>query len=164
MKCQRDCPGTIQDGYCDTCGMAPLKADAAAPRPRTATAPSVRTSALSTRTSGSVRTGSARTGSRRRRFGGGLVDVAPLPARDPATAVMAVAEVPEEKRYCGKCGNAVGRARGDRPGRASGFCPSCGEPFNFTPKLNKGELVGGQYEVVGALAHGGLGWIYLATD
>ncbi|MEV4642973.1 tetratricopeptide repeat protein [Actinoplanes sp. NPDC049548] len=164
MKCQRDCPGTVQDGYCDTCGLAPLKTDAAAPRPRTATAPSVRTAALSTRTSGSARTGSARTGSRRRRFGGGLVDVAPLPARDPATAVMAVAEVPEDKRYCGKCANPVGRARGDRPGRTSGFCPSCGEPFNFTPKLGKGDLVGGQYEVVGALAHGGLGWIYLAID
>ncbi|BCJ56480.1 serine/threonine-protein kinase PknG [Actinoplanes sp. NBRC 14428] len=164
MKCQRDCPGTVQDGYCDTCGMAPPKADATTPAPRAATAPSVRTSALSTRTGGSARTGSARTGSRRRRFGGGLVDVAPLPPRDPATAIMAVAEVPEEKRYCGKCGNPVGRARGDRPGRTSGFCPSCGEAFNFTPKLGKGDLVGGQYEVVGALAHGGLGWIYLAID
>jgi len=25
-------------------------------------------------------------------------------------------------------------------------------------------VVGGQYEVVGCLAHGGLGWIYLARD
>ena len=165
MRCQRDCPGTIQDGYCDTCGMAPVKeAAAAAPRPRTATAPSVRTAALSTRTGGSARTGSSRTGSRRRRFGGGLVDVAPLPERDPATAIMAVAEVPADKRYCAKCGNPVGRARGDRPGRTAGFCPSCGEAFNFTPKLGKGDLVGGQYEVIGALAHGGLGWIYLAND
>ncbi|MET0495886.1 MAG: tetratricopeptide repeat protein [Actinoplanes sp.] len=161
MRCQRDCPGTIEDGYCDTCGLAPLKEGA---QPRTATTPSVRTSALSTRTGGSARTGSARTGSRRRRFGGGLVDVAPLPVRDPATAIMAVAEVPEDKRYCAKCGNAVGRARGDRPGRTSGFCPSCGEAFNFAPKLGQGDLVGGQYEVLGALAHGGLGWIYLAND
>jgi serine/threonine-protein kinase PknG len=165
MRCQRDCPGTIQDGYCDTCGMAPPKdATAAAPKQRTATTPSVRTAALSTRTGGSARTGSGRTGSRRRRFGGGLVDVAPLPERDPATAIMAVAEVPEDKRYCAKCGNPVGRARGDRPGRTAGFCPSCGEAFNFTPKLGKGDLVGGQYEVIGALAHGGLGWIYLAND
>jgi serine/threonine-protein kinase PknG len=193
VNCQRDCPGTIQDGYCDTCGMAPPKggtapaqtaasaqtaapaqaatsaqtaapARTAAPRQRTATAPSVRTGALSTRTGGSARTGSARTGSRRRRFGGGLVEVAPLPERDPATAIMAVAEVPEEKRYCARCGNPVGRARGDRPGRTAGFCPSCGEAFNFTPKLGKGDLVGGQYEVIGALAHGGLGWIYLAND
>ncbi|MET8150086.1 tetratricopeptide repeat protein [Actinoplanes sp. NPDC049668] len=144
--------------------MAPPKAAAPAPRQRTATAPSVRTAALSTRTGGSVRGGSGRTGSRRRRFGGGLVDVAPLPERDPATAIMAVAEVPEEKRYCAKCANPVGRARGDRPGRTAGFCPSCGEAFNFTPKLAKGDLVGSQYEVIGALAHGGLGWIYLAND
>ena len=192
--CERDCPGTIEDGYCDTCGMAPRTAPAApaaaptgpatampsgpatamptgpataAPSGRTgtaATASSSRSGALSTRTAGSGRSGSSRTGSRRRRFGGGLVDVEPVVQADPSTAVMAKAEVPEEKRYCAKCGEPVGRARGDRPGRTAGFCPSCGEPFNFTPKLVKGDLVGGQYEVVGPLAHGGLGWIYLAVD
>src|SRR5690606_14145027 len=30
--------------------------------------------------------------------------------------------------------------------------------------LRKGDLVAGQYEVLGCLAHGGLGWIYLARD
>jgi serine/threonine-protein kinase PknG len=164
MNCQRDCPGTIEDGYCNVCGMAPLAEKNAAPAQRTATAPSVRTAPLSTRTGGSARTGSGRTGSRRRRFGGGLVDVEPVTQVDPATAIMANAEVPEEKRYCAKCGNPVGRSRGDRAGRTSGFCPSCGEAFNFTPKLAKGDLVGGQYEVAGPLAHGGLGWIYLAID
>jgi serine/threonine-protein kinase PknG len=170
MRCERNCPGTIVDGYCDTCGLAPVKAPAGtsgtAGKPKKTTTASVRTSALSTRTgSGSTRTGgSGRTGSRRRRFGGGLVDVAPVSQVDPATAVMANAEVPEDKRYCAKCGNPVGRSRGDRAGRTAGFCPTCGEAFNFTPKLIKGELVGGQYEVVGALAHGGLGWIYLAVD
>jgi serine/threonine-protein kinase PknG len=166
MRCERDCPGTIEDGYCDTCGLAPLnKAEATkASKATKASEASARTGALSTRTSGSGRTGSSRTGSRRRRFGGGLVDVAPIVQADPATAIMAKAEVPEDKRYCAKCGQPVGRTRGDRPGRTSGFCPHCGEPFNFAPKLTKGELVGGQYEVVGALAHGGLGWIYLAID
>jgi serine/threonine-protein kinase PknG len=85
MKCQRNCPGTIEDGYCDTCGLAPLKVPAGstagsartAGSGRAATA-SVRTAPLSTRTGGSSRTGSGRTGSRRRRFGGGLVDVAPI--------------------------------------------------------------------------------------
>ncbi|MEV4347463.1 tetratricopeptide repeat protein [Actinoplanes sp. NPDC049596] len=177
MKCQRNCPGTIEDGYCDTCGMAPMTAPVTAPsavayKPapvpvqRTATTPtgpSARTGALSTRTGGSGRAGSSRTGSRRR-FGGGLVEVEPIVQADPSTAVMATAEVPEDKRYCAKCGNPVGRTRGDRPGRSSGFCPSCGEQFNFTPKLVKGDLVAGQYEVVGPLAHGGLGWIYLAVD
>ena len=160
------CDGTIEDGYCDTCGLAPLATTAgpAVPTARNGTAASARGSALSSRTRGSGRTsGSSRTGSARR-FGGGLVDIAPIRTADPATAVMAVAEVPESKRDCAKCGKAVGRARGDRPARTSGFCPHCGEGFDFTPKLSKGDLVAGQYEVVGALAHGGLGWVYLAVD
>ena len=32
------------------------------------------------------------------------------------------------------------------------------------PKLRAGDVVGDQYEVAGCLAHGGLGWIYLARD
>ena len=73
-------------------------------------------------------------------------------------------QVPEDRRFCRKCGHAVGRRRGDRPGRAEGFCPEDGERFSFVPKLAPGTLVAGQYEVRGCLAHGGLGWIYLATD
>jgi serine/threonine-protein kinase PknG len=46
----------------------------------------------------------------------------------------------------------------------SGFCPHCGNPYSFVPKLGPGDMVGGQYEVVGCIAHGGLGWIYLARD
>ncbi|WP_328476725.1 serine/threonine-protein kinase PknG [Actinoplanes sp. NBC_00393] len=167
LSCARgDCPGMIEDGYCDTCGLAP--AAGVVPRPRAAASAvsrsaSSRSGALSTRTGGSARTGSSRSASRRR-FGGGLVEIAPITQADPATAVMAVAEVPESKRYCAKCDKPVGRTRGDRPGRTSGFCAACGEPFNFTPKLGKGDLVAGQYEVVGPLAHGGLGWIYLAVD
>ncbi|GGN66545.1 putative serine/threonine-protein kinase [Actinoplanes lobatus] len=159
--CNRDgCDGTIDDGYCDTCGLAPVTV----PAPRTATAASARaSSALSSRTRGSGRTTSSRTGSARR-FGGGLVTIEPVRTADPSTAVMTVAEVPESKRFCAKCGNPVGRARGERVARPSGFCPSCGEGFNFTPKLSKGDLVAGQYEVVGPLAHGGLGWVYLAVD
>jgi serine/threonine-protein kinase PknG len=32
------------------------------------------------------------------------------------------------------------------------------------PKLRPGDVVDGQYEVAGCLAHGGLGWVYLARD
>ena len=77
---------------------------------------------------------------------------------------MAVAEVPERKRFCPACGAEVGRSRDGVPGRTAGFCPKCGNRFDFTPSLNPGDVVGGQYEVVGCLAHGGLGWIYLARD
>ncbi|GAA3984675.1 hypothetical protein GCM10022384_36430 [Streptomyces marokkonensis] len=75
-------------------------------------------------------------------------------------------EVPERKRFCSRsdCGVPVGRARGGRPGRTEGFCTKCGHPYSFVPKLRTGDVVHGQYEVVGCLAHGGLGWIYLAVD
>jgi len=32
------------------------------------------------------------------------------------------------------------------------------------PTLNPGDIVAGQYEVIGTIAHGGMGWIYLALD
>jgi serine/threonine-protein kinase PknG len=75
-------------------------------------------------------------------------------------------EVPERKRFCSRsdCGAPVGRSRGDRAGRTEGFCTKCGHPYSFVPKLKAGDIVHGQYEVVGCLAHGGLGWIYLAVD
>jgi serine/threonine-protein kinase PknG len=77
---------------------------------------------------------------------------------------MSDPKVAEDKRFCAKCAEPVGRSRGDRVGRDSGFCGKCGHAFDFAPKLRPGEMVGGQYEVVGCLAHGGLGWIYLARD
>lgn len=202
MRCLRNCPGSIMDGYCDTCGMAPARVEAtppppvvaipmpagptprveeptldlAAPAPQPAPAPAVAPTvavahaptpapvSTPTRSARSTRAISTRTGTRRRRFGGGLVDIAPITQADPSTAVMSPAEVPENKRYCAKCNKEVGRGRNGRSGRTSGFCPNCGEAFDFNPKLVKGDLVGGQYEVVGPLAHGGLGWIYLAID
>ena len=98
------------------------------------------------------------------RLGAGLTSVPPAPPVDAAKAIMAHAEVPEDKRQCSKCGNKVGRSIDGKPGRPEGFCANCGQAFSFTPKLQQGDLVGGQYEVAGALAHGGLGWIYLARD
>ncbi|PHQ50001.1 serine/threonine protein kinase [Streptomyces cinnamoneus] len=116
----------------------------------------------------SVRSGRQSTGgsSGRHRLGAGLVAMPGVPRPDPRTAVLADPEVPERKRFCSRsdCGAAVGRARGDRPGRVEGFCTKCGHPYSFVPKLHPGDVVHGQYEVAGCLAHGGLGWIYLAID
>jgi serine/threonine-protein kinase PknG len=97
-------------------------------------------------------------------LGAGLVDVPPVPWRDPASAVLPNPEVPEHRRYCGSCEQPVGRGRDGRPGLTEGFCRNCGTRFSFRPKLVPGELVAGQYEVLGCIAHGGLGWIYLAKD
>lgn len=125
-------------------------------------------SGSSTSRSVSVRSSGTSTGSTsgRGRLGAGLVLVPDVPRPDPRTAVMENPEVPERKRFCSRsdCGAPVGRARGDRPGRTEGFCTKCGHPYSFVPKLRGGDVVHGQYEVAGCLAHGGLGWVYLAVD
>ncbi|WP_225918573.1 serine/threonine-protein kinase [Actinocatenispora comari] len=97
-------------------------------------------------------------------LGAGLVDVPPVPLRDPTTAVMTDPKVSESRRYCGKCDQPVGRSRDGQPGRAEGFCPQCGTEFSFLPGLTAGEVVDHRYEILGCLAYGGLGWIYLARD
>ncbi|MEU9356254.1 tetratricopeptide repeat protein [Streptomyces griseoloalbus] len=116
---------------------------------------------VSVRSSGA---GAASSG--RGRLGAGLVEVPPIPRPDPRAMVLDNPEVPERKRFCSRadCGAPVGRARSGRPGRTEGFCTKCGHPYSFVPKLRTGDVVHGQYEVVGCLAHGGLGWIYLAVD
>ncbi|OWA08525.1 serine/threonine protein kinase [Streptomyces sp. CS159] len=124
-------------------------------------------SGRSTGRSVSVRSSGSGTGSTGRgRLGVGLVEVPGVPRPDPREMVMDRPEVPERKRFCSRsdCGAPVGRARGERPGRTEGFCTKCGHPYSFVPKLKAGDVVHGQYEVVGCLAHGGLGWIYLAVD
>ncbi|WP_442810977.1 tetratricopeptide repeat protein [Streptomyces sp. NBC_01217] len=115
----------------------------------------------------SVRSSGSSTGaSGRGRLGAGLVQVPDVPRPDPRSAVMENPEVPERKRFCSRsdCGAPVGRARGERAGRTEGFCTKCGHPYSFVPKLHEGDIVHGQYEVAGCLAHGGLGWVYLAVD
>ncbi|MGY1431316.1 tetratricopeptide repeat protein [Streptomyces sp. MN12] len=124
-------------------------------------------SGRSTGRSVSVRSsGSGAGSSARGRLGAGLVEVPAIPRPDPRAMVLDDPEVPERKRFCSRsdCGAPVGRARGERPGRTEGFCTKCGHPYSFVPKLRAGDVVHGQYEVVGCLAHGGLGWIYLAVD
>ncbi|MFF5707953.1 tetratricopeptide repeat protein [Streptomyces sp. NPDC012756] len=124
-------------------------------------------SGASTGRSVSVRSSGSSSGqSARNRLGAGLVTIPEVPRPDPRAAVMENAEVPERKRFCSRsdCGAPVGRSRGDRPGRTEGFCTTCGHPYSFVPKLRAGDIVHGQYEVAGCLAHGGLGWVYLAVD
>jgi serine/threonine-protein kinase PknG len=173
QNCTRPgCGGTIEGGYCDTCGLAPAPSQQAPaqPGPAWSTGPALASaSAPSSGRTGSGRTGSGagRRGSSRSsrgHLGAGLVEIPPVPAGDPAAAVLADPLVAESKRFCGACDHPVGRSRDGRPGLVEGFCPNCGTRFSFAPKLEPGELVAGQYEVLGCLAHGGLGWIYLAMD
>src|SRR5690606_4404454 len=158
------CDGTIDGGWCDTCGLAPAADAASGPATAAATPPG----GSSTSTGGSrpTRRGSGRTstGTSRRRLGAGLVEVPEVPRVDPASAILSDPQVPEDKRFCSTCHKPVGRSENGRPGRTEGFCPHDGTRFSFTPKLKPGTVVAGQYVVRGCLAHGGLGWIYLATD
>jgi serine/threonine-protein kinase PknG len=179
---QPGCTGTIVDGYCDVCGSP---AEAASHPAAQDQAPLSAGGAVSTITGGSSRLQSTALGSQRvsdngskitrrvrsgsqrlrsARLGAGLTRVPPAPVIDAAQALMKNPQVPEEKRNCSNCGAPVGRSRDGQPGRAEGFCPKCGTAFSFTPKLQPGDLVANQYEVAGCLAHGGLGWIYLAKD
>ena len=162
---QSGCTGAIEDGYCNVCGMAPTPVVAPPSQPARSgpSAPaSVRTS--SGKTTGTHRTASARTSSTRRRIGAGLVTVPEMPVADPLSVVLANPEVAESKRFCANCGEPVGRGRSGQPGRLEGYCGKCRHRFSFTPKLVANDVVAAQYEVVGCLAHGGLGWIYLARD
>ncbi|WP_101952502.1 serine/threonine-protein kinase [Mycobacterium sp. 3519A] len=165
MKCaEPDCDGTVVDGYCDVCGTAPQPAAPQAVSVATAprhSAPSVRTASVRT-----ARSASSPMGSGRGRLGAGLVEMPRIPRGDPSAAILTDPQVPEASRYCGnhECNKPVGRQRDGKPGRTEGFCPECGTRYSFVPKLSRGDLVAGQYEVQGCIAHGGLGWIYLATD
>ena len=178
---QPGCGGSIEDGYCNVCGLPP---EVSAPTPApTSGAPANHASRAGGTTAtgasarlGSTPLGSARAGgtrptrrlvtnrTRTQHLGAGITSVPAAPVPDPRSVVLKHAEVAEDKRFCSACGAPVGRSHDGQPGRTSGFCPKCRTEYSFTPKLESGDLAGGQYEVVGCLAHGGLGWIYLARD
>jgi serine/threonine-protein kinase PknG len=99
-----------------------------------------------------------------RQLGGGLVEIPRARDIDPVEALMTNPVVPEYKRFCWNCGKPVGRSSADGKGSSEGTCPSCGSPYSFLPQLNPGDIIASQYEVKGCIAHGGLGWVYLAVD
>ena len=174
---QPGCTGHILDGYCDVCGTAaeseseepaaegsPIGATRSTASNRLSATVMGSARARQTGTKATRRVGSSSQRMRAARLGAGLTVIPPVPAIDAANAVMKDPVVPEDKRFCSNCGTKVGRSQGDRPGRTNGFCPKCRQAFSFDPKLKAGDLVAGQYDVAGCLAHGGLGWIYLARD
>ncbi|HEX7323236.1 MAG TPA: serine/threonine-protein kinase PknG [Mycobacterium sp.] len=103
-----------------------------------------------------------------RRLGGGLVEIPRIPDIDPFAALMTNPVVAESKRFCWNCGRPVGRSdsgSGSHQAAAlEGTCPNCGSTYSFLPQLKPGDVVAGQYEIKGCIAHGGLGWVYLAVD
>jgi serine/threonine-protein kinase PknG len=139
--------GDIDDqGFCTACGRRPLRA-AAARTGRAAPAPEA------------DRAAPARP---EPWWGLGLVEAPaiPPPAAEPEESI---ADVPEEKRFCPNCGEQVGRAHGDAPGRVRGFCRNCGHRFDFTGSP-AGRVVADRYEIKRRLGAGGSGTALLAYD
>ena len=162
-RCKHNkCTGIIEDGYCNVCGLADFNSSLVADSMRMETKQSTNittgtgSSPLTNRSKGSRRTNNSSRRSTRRQLGAGLVSVPELPSTEPEKAIMAEAKVPENKRFCANCNNSLAREKG--------FCPKCGQKYSFIPSLIPGDLVAGQYEVKGAIAFGGLGWIYLGFD
>ncbi len=183
------CAGRVDgEGFCEECGLRrggtpappgsasappatpvpPRAGPTAAPGPASALPGDPVSRPSSAHGSGPASTGTGSTGGRGRSsvgvLGEGLSELPPIPYQDPADVVMRHPEVPEERRFCGTCHAPVGRSKNGRPGRQSGFCPDDGNPYSFVPTLRPGDLVAGQYRIEGAIAYGGMGWIYLAAD
>ena len=166
---QPGCSGSIDDGYCNACGMASAHAASAGTTGSAAAthghagAGSARTgssrtpSTRSGRSTRSSRTGSTRsTRSTSRGIGGGRpLARPPLAPQDPLAALVA-GTVPERKRICSNCDSPLKREEG--------FCAKCGQGYSFKASLAAGDIVAGKYEIKGTVAFGGLGWIYLALD
>ena len=87
-----------------------------------------------------------------------------MPEKDPLEALMTNPVVAESKRFCWNCGRPVGRSSPDGHALSEGWCPHCGSAYLFLPQLSPSDMVAEQYEIKGCIAHGGLGWVYLAFD
>lgn len=169
---QPGCSGAIVDGYCNVCGRPPVVVE-----PGNVLGTEMQEH-VSTLDLGMVLMGSALAGTdsqarpradytanRRTRIGAGITQVPPAPAVDPAKAIMADPVVPPRRRVCPNCGALVGQPDEEDPkGQVRGECPNCGQPFDFRPTIQPGQIIANQYEVAGCLAYGGMGWIYLARD
>ncbi|OUL32456.1 serine/threonine-protein kinase [Nostoc sp. 106C] len=164
-RCTRNgCTGIIEDGYCNVCGLAAVKSQNFSSQKQSATITArsspvttgTGSSPLTNRSKGSRRTSGTSARSSRRQLGAGLISVPELPSTEPEKAIIPNPMVPENKRFCSNCNHPLRREKG--------FCSKCGQKYSFIPSLNPGDLVVGQYEVKGAIAYGGLGWIYLGFD
>jgi serine/threonine-protein kinase PknG len=151
-KCRRPgCDGTIEDGFCTVCGLAPEGASPAA----VATATTATGAIGSTRSTRSSRSTRSTASTQRRASGVALSALPPLPLNDPMAALVP-GVVPERKRFCSNCDAKLSME--------AGYCPRCGQQYSFKPSLEPGQVVAGKYEIKGTMAFGGLGWIYLAMD
>ncbi|MFF8726143.1 tetratricopeptide repeat protein [Streptomyces sp. NPDC015171] len=149
------CAGRVMaTGYCDTCGHRHAEPHTAPrPRPPAGTAEETPGPAAVHAVAG---------------IGGldqhGLVVLPEVPV--PDDVLVEEPRPPTGGRRCGAdgCTMTVGIGYGGQPARPTGRCPRCGTPYSFLPQLAQDDVVADHYRVLGCLAHGGLGWVYLAED
>ncbi|MFD8427687.1 tetratricopeptide repeat protein [Streptomyces coelicoflavus] len=155
-----DCQGghIMVTGFCDTCFRLPLapgpsSAQPAAPAPDGSAAPAEPPQTPAAPAVGELDRD-------------GLLVLPTLPSPDPSEAADTVARPPTGGRRCGvaNCAGTIGVSYDGSPAPDHGFCPQCGTEYSFRPKLRPGDRVGGHYQVLGYLAVGGHGWVYLAED
>ncbi|MEU2179369.1 serine/threonine protein kinase [Streptomyces thermolilacinus] len=159
------CTGTLMvTGFCDTCHRLPPAASAPA-----ASAPATPVPAASGRsaptTPAAPPIGPASTSPAPLDLDG-LVLLPHIAAPAPDAAASPTARPPSGGRRCGfeNCAGTIGVGYDGGPAPDHGFCPECGRPYSFEPRLRPGDTVDGHYRVIGYLAAGGLGWVYLAED
>ncbi|QXJ25720.1 protein kinase [Actinomadura graeca] len=150
------CAGAIDEtGFCDTCGRRPLYPGAfrgRRPEPRAeGSAPSA------------ARAADSAGGSAELRVAAGLVVLPVLSSDDPDERVITdPGSLSITRKHT--CGERVSVAYAGQPALLMGFCPNCGVSYDFRPRLTRGDVLGDQYTIVGPIAHGGQGWIYVARD
>ncbi|MFI7408921.1 tetratricopeptide repeat protein [Streptomyces sp. NPDC049627] len=96
-------------------------------------------------------------------------DLLALPAREPRSerARLIDPEAPLRIRMvCSspESGVAFAPPYTEGPVPVEGYCPACGEPYSYRPELGAGDVLRDQYRIMGPIAHGGQGWVYLAED
>ena len=169
------CGGQIlDDGYCDVCWLAPVAAPRGTTtvtrRRPTASNPTANRSAdLSQRLDDQDRSRPVEHADRghrappARRSGSSRSRTCTPP--DPCDRRARRSPGPREPPVAVRTvtSRSAGAATACRAARA-GSARSAARRSSFEPKLAAGDLVAGQYEVAGCLAHGGLGWVYLARD
>ncbi|WNE98316.1 tetratricopeptide repeat protein [Streptomyces luomodiensis] len=159
-------------GFCSECGRRPRPtAPAPVPAATPASAPPVAPAP-----GGLVSESTAATARARRRAVARKFTVRPAgedPLDLPRVELPALRDLvmddprpPSRGQTCGRegCDEIVGAPYAGQPALSRGYCPRCRHPFDFTPQLRPGDLLGDQYRVIGCVGYGGLGWVYLAED
>ncbi|AUA11892.1 protein kinase [Streptomyces sp. SID8382] len=157
-------------GFCSECGRRALPT---APTPPPAAPPP----SSGARPGAALLSGSTATTARARRRDVARKFTVRPPGEDPLALprvelpslrdlVMDDPRPPSRGQTCGRegCDEIVGTPYAGQPALSRGYCPRCRHPFDFTPRLSPGDLLGDQYRVVGCVGYGGLGWVYLAED